>query len=95
MMHRMSQLVRSAGAILLTGWLLAWPAVVQACPNCKNTVEDDAAAGGLGANMVDGYFYSILFMMSMPFLLTGILVFVIRRMSSHRHHPIPEIRNEG
>ena len=42
---------------------------VSACPTCKESL----AAGGPGAdNMVQGYFWSILFMMSMPFLiLTG------------------------
>lgn len=39
-----------------------------ACPTCKNAlVENDPAH----QSMVAGYFYSILFMMSMPFILLG------------------------
>ena len=42
--------------------------VAVACPTCKNAlVENDPAH----QSMVAGYFYSILFMMSMPFLLLG------------------------
>jgi len=39
----------------------------DACPTCKNALHEDPAQQG----MVVGYFYSILFMMSMPFLLIG------------------------
>jgi hypothetical protein len=43
-------------------------AVAAACPNCKDAMEkQDPTHGG----MVKGYFYSILFMMSTPYLLLG------------------------
>jgi uncharacterized paraquat-inducible protein A len=43
-------------------------AEVMACPNCKNGMS-----GGdpLSVARASGYFYSILFMMSMPFLIVG------------------------
>jgi len=42
--------------------------VAQACPTCKDGIaENDPAAKSMAA----GYFYSILFMMAMPFLLLG------------------------
>ena len=41
---------------------------VSACPNCKEAM---AAQTGDAARLKDGYFYSILFMMGMPFLLLG------------------------
>jgi len=45
--------------------------VAMACPTCKDTL----AEGGANAmNMVRGYFWSILFMMSMPFLILGTLI---------------------
>jgi uncharacterized membrane protein len=45
--------------------------IAMACPNCKETL----AEGGANAlNMVRGYFWSILFMMSMPFLILGTMV---------------------
>jgi heme/copper-type cytochrome/quinol oxidase subunit 2 len=37
--------------------------VGEACPNCKDALAGDPAQAG----MVRGYFWSILFMMSMPF----------------------------
>ena len=37
------------------------------CPTCKDNLAADPAA----ANMIRGYFYSILFMVSMPFLILG------------------------
>jgi hypothetical protein len=39
----------------------------QACPTCKQGI----AEGTNQANMLRGYFWSILFMMSMPFLIFG------------------------
>lgn len=38
-----------------------------ACPTCKENMAADPAA----ANLVRGYFWSILFMLSMPFLILG------------------------
>ena len=41
--------------------------VLHACPTCKEGLNED------GGNLVRGYFWSIMFMMSMPFLiLTGL-----------------------
>lgn len=37
-----------------------------ACPSCKQALADSK-----GGNMIAGYFWSILFMMSMPFTLLG------------------------
>ena len=52
--------------ILLTVLLVG---MADACPTCKQAV----AEGSNHANVVRGYFWSILFMMSMPFLiLTGL-----------------------
>ncbi len=38
------------------------------CPNCKDGVNTSDPAG---LNMARGYFYSILFMLAMPFTLAG------------------------
>jgi hypothetical protein len=38
------------------------------CPTCKDTLAQNDPAR---ANLVRGYFWSILFMMSMPFLILG------------------------
>jgi len=47
-----------------------------ACPTCKEAL---ASAGGDNPNLVRGFFWSILFMMSMPFLLIGIFSTVMYR----------------
>ena len=49
--------------------LFAFPAVGEACPTCKDGMAE--GGGPHSANMVQGYFYSILFMMAMPFLIVG------------------------
>ena len=42
-------------------------ALAEACPNCKETLAGDPAQQGLAK----GIYYSILFMMSMPFFIFG------------------------
>jgi hypothetical protein len=46
--------------------VLAVESVASACPTCKDTL---AANDPNRENLVRGYFYSILFMLSMPFLI--------------------------
>jgi heme/copper-type cytochrome/quinol oxidase subunit 2 len=41
---------------------LLWVSIAEACPTCKEGI-------GNNANLVDGYGWSIIFMMSMPFLI--------------------------
>ncbi len=54
---------------LLAGLLVVILATcVQACPTCKNALAENDPHH---QSMVSGYYYSILFMMSMPFLLIG------------------------
>ncbi|MCA9184766.1 MAG: hypothetical protein R3E01_24400 [Pirellulaceae bacterium] len=48
-------------------WTALWVQVAQACPTCKNGLADS----GNGGDLVSGYFWSIVFMMSMPFLILG------------------------
>jgi hypothetical protein len=52
------------GAVLL---FIALEAVAMACPNCKDAMASDPAQQGF----VRGLFWSILFMVSMPFLILG------------------------
>src|SRR5688572_5335779 len=56
--------VLSAGAIL-AALLLA--GVAAACPTCKENLAHDPA----GAGLARGFYYSILFMVSMPFIIFG------------------------
>jgi hypothetical protein len=50
--------------------------VVAACPNCKEAL---AVNGEGGSDLVRGYFYSILFMMGMPFTILGAFSFSMYR----------------
>ena len=43
--------------------------VADACPTCKDGLHNDPAQ----ANLIRGYFWSILFMMSMPFVILSSL----------------------
>ena len=54
--------------------LLANPA--SACPNCKEAVANQ---DGDAMRVANGYNYSILFMMAMPFALLGTGAFLIAR----------------
>lgn len=62
-------LKRAAWVICLaTVSLLLLQTAAMACPTCKeNLAQNDPAH----ASMVRGYFWSIIFMMSMPFLILG------------------------
>ncbi len=49
--------------------VLLLAALAEACPNCKDGLATDPAKQGL----MRGIYYSILFMMSMPFFIFGSL----------------------
>jgi heme/copper-type cytochrome/quinol oxidase subunit 2 len=54
--------------IAFTVVVIVLEAAAMACPSCKESLGHSDPAR---ANMVRGYFWSILFMMSMPFLILG------------------------
>jgi hypothetical protein len=56
--------------------LLGVAGEVSACPNCKDAV---AAQPAEVARMKNGYNWSVLFMMAMPFTLLGTGVFMVTR----------------
>jgi len=70
--------MRSFARIALVAVLLAVlvPAFVAACPLCKDAKADTDYAGGT-ASLPHGFYYSILLMVSAPFLVVGGLVFRI------------------
>ncbi|MEX0679005.1 MAG: hypothetical protein WD063_18165 [Pirellulales bacterium] len=47
--------------------VLGAASVASACPSCQQALRDDASQGDLAR----GIYYSILFMMSMPFAIVG------------------------
>ena len=73
--------------VLAVVLVLVSQVVAEACPTCK-----EGLASGDGANLVRGYFWSIVFMMSMPFLVFGGMAtyfyLLIRRAQAARLHPV-------
>ncbi|MBI83357.1 MAG: hypothetical protein CMJ81_09190 [Planctomycetaceae bacterium] len=78
---------RGVALLVLAMWFLCVCAeICEACPNCKNGI-------GVNENLVQGYFWSILFMMSMPFsLLTSFscyFYFLVRRARTSEQTVLP------
>lgn len=57
MIKHIQQIVAAMGIVVLLA------GVAQACPTCKESISEN------GGNLVQGYYWSIIFMMSMPFLI--------------------------
>jgi hypothetical protein len=58
--------------------LVLLPALLSACPLCKDALED--ANSGVPNQLGRGFYYSILLMVSAPFVVVGALFFRISRM---------------
>jgi len=58
--------------------LVLLPVVLSACPLCKDALEDKTT--GLTNELGRGFYYSILLMVSAPFVVVGGLAFRIYRM---------------
>jgi heme/copper-type cytochrome/quinol oxidase subunit 2 len=65
---------RIAAVLLLIGVLL--PAILSACPLCKDA-EADAPGGS--ASLGRGFYYSILLMIAVPWTAVGTVAFLIFR----------------
>ncbi len=75
---------RFSGPALILVALLAGEAA--ACPNCKEALANQE--GGDASRLADGYSYSILLMMAMPFSLLGTGAFLVVRAA--RRGALPE-----
>ncbi|SRR5690606_2812429 len=85
------------GRVFMRGGLAALVLVVlladlaSACPTCK---ENLANSGPDAINLIRGYFWSIIFMMSMPFLILGSLAgyfYYEVRKARHRQAAVPSL----
>jgi hypothetical protein len=56
-------------AVSLFATMLLFASIASACPNCKDSLEGDPTHQGLAK----GFYFSILFMISMPFVTFGSL----------------------
>jgi hypothetical protein len=90
----MSLPVRVAVVVLLAVLLL--PALVSACPLCKDAKSDTDYPGG-AASLPKGFYYSILLMVSAPFIVVG--AFALRiyraRRRSRELPATPAVRTAG
>ena len=59
-------LVRTVAALAIAALVLSMAADASACPTCKDGLGH---ADPQGRSIAAGYYYSILFMMSMPFII--------------------------
>lgn len=57
-----------ARLLIACALILALPAVAQACPSCKAAL---ASQDGSQGDLVQGFFWSILFLLSMPAMILG------------------------
>ena len=72
MQRHISTLVRALPIALALALLVCFADTALACPTCKENLAGDPEA----ANIVRGYFYSILFMLSMPpLILSGLSLY--------------------
>jgi hypothetical protein len=62
--------------LLTLALLLVLANAASACPTCKEALAGNGEGAG---DLVRGYFYSILFMMSMPFTILGAFSFSMYR----------------
>lgn len=69
MLKARRRIVRWATLVVVVALLACAADVASACPTCKNAVAGSEGGG----DVVAGYFWSILFMMSMPFVILGSL----------------------
>lgn len=70
---------RISGLAIAVMVVLLLAPMVQACPMCAEALENGKS--GTGQNLSKGIYYSLLFMLSMPFLLTGAFGFAFYRMA--------------
>lgn len=97
-MHRknFARVIRVALVGCLAATVLAVaPAVADACPTCKDAIAENDPQH---QQMVKGYYYSILFMMSMPFVVLGTfgsLAYVSIKRSRQDPHGVEEETSAG
>jgi hypothetical protein len=66
-MHAQRHLSRAIVGVVCLTVLLGFSQVAAACPSCQRALSD-----GSQGNLAAGIYYSILFMMSMPFAIVGV-----------------------
>ncbi|MEX2093775.1 MAG: hypothetical protein WD971_13910 [Pirellulales bacterium] len=71
--YRSRTLIVALALVAVLAMMLTMATVASACPTCKEGVD---ASDPNHKSLALGFYYSILFMMSMPYILLGTLGFV-------------------
>jgi hypothetical protein len=71
--YRLRTLIVALALVAVLAMMLTMATVASACPTCKEGVD---ASDPNHKSLALGFYYSILFMMSMPYILLGTLGFV-------------------
>ena len=71
--------------VLLVALVCAVAAAAHACPSCKDNLDAAANGGGLGR----GFYYSILAMVTAPYLAAGAIGFAVWRTVRRTRPPVP------
>ena len=79
----MNSVLRVAVLVLLVALIL--PVLASACPLCKEASSDADKPGA--TSMWRGMYWSILFMVSAPFVMVGTMIVLVRR--ARRRYPAP------
>ena len=93
MIHLIFRRLLPLFALLLVLWihLSIMNSSALACPTCKAAQGNDPYA----AQMIQGYFWSIVFMMSMPFLILGSLstyfYLLVRKARTQQQIALPSV----
>jgi len=87
----MSTSIRIAAVVLLA--VLVLPAIVSACPLCKEATSDAETPGG-SASLGRGFYYSILLMIAVPWTAVGTVAFLIYRRRRRDRGALPAPVNQ-
>jgi hypothetical protein len=87
---RRHRIVHAVAACLVVTLVLLIAGTASACPSCKAALANQEGRGG---DLVSGFFYSILFMLSMPFAIfgsmSGYFYMLVRRARRQQMLPAP------
>jgi len=88
---------RRASTLFLTVSIAAWARLASACPLCADNLANDAY-GKNPTQLGRGFFWSIIFMMALPFLTVGVVavrIVVARRRRASGGGSRPETPASG
>jgi heme/copper-type cytochrome/quinol oxidase subunit 2 len=89
-MKRRPLVSRSLGLLAFVVALCGMASVASACPSCQAALANDGAQ----ADLARGIYYSILFMMSMPFAIVGTFGCLMYRAVKREQRRVDEAKSQ-